>query len=101
MSDSAAELTGGRPRIVVGVDGSAASNDALKWAADYAALVGGELLALSVWQWPVSLGMALALPEGYSPRADANSILADAIKDTLYVSIGATVRRICMQAAGG
>jgi nucleotide-binding universal stress UspA family protein len=86
MSDSAAALTGGRPRIVVGVDGSGASNDALKWAADYAALVGGELLALSVWQWPVSLGMALALPEGYSPRADANSVLADAIKATLGAS---------------
>ena len=84
MSDSAAvEVTGDRPRIVVGVDGSAASNDALKWAAEYAALVGGELLALSVWEWPVSLGIALALPEGYSPRADSNSVLANAIKDTL------------------
>jgi nucleotide-binding universal stress UspA family protein len=83
MSEITAEVPGDRPRIVVGVDGSDASKDALIWAADYARLVGGELLAVSVWEWPVSLGMALALPEGYSPRADADLVLAEAITDAL------------------
>jgi nucleotide-binding universal stress UspA family protein len=83
MSEITAEVPGDRPRIVVGVDGSDPSKDALVWAADYARLVGGELLAVSVWEWPASLGMALALPEGYSPRADANVVLADAISDAL------------------
>jgi nucleotide-binding universal stress UspA family protein len=74
---------GPRPKIIVGVDGSEASKDALKWASDYAALVGGELLAIGVREWPVSLGMALALPEGYSARADALTVLTNTISETL------------------
>jgi nucleotide-binding universal stress UspA family protein len=41
----------GRP-IVVGVDGSAASLEALRWAARQARLTGAPLLALTAWAFP-------------------------------------------------
>jgi len=40
------------PVIVVGVDGSAASRDAVRWAAEQARLTGAELRAVATWRWP-------------------------------------------------
>lgn len=39
-----------RPVIVVDVDGSSESVEATQWAARYAALVGGRVRAVTVWQ---------------------------------------------------
>lgn len=39
-------------RIVVGVDGSAQGNAALRWALDEAAAHGSELVAVFAWQMP-------------------------------------------------
>ena len=41
-----------RSKIVVGVDGSASSQQALRWAARQARLTGEELHAVSVWDYP-------------------------------------------------
>jgi nucleotide-binding universal stress UspA family protein len=41
-----------RGKIVVGVDGSASSQQALRWAARQARLTGEELHAVSVWDYP-------------------------------------------------
>ncbi|SDP29775.1 Nucleotide-binding universal stress protein, UspA family [Nakamurella panacisegetis] len=41
------------PRIVVGVDGSAASIDALRWAARRAELTGGTVESVISWQLPL------------------------------------------------
>ncbi|MFF8729258.1 universal stress protein [Streptomyces sp. NPDC015171] len=38
------------PRVVVGVDGSPSSYTALRWAVRYAALVGGVVDAVAVWE---------------------------------------------------
>lgn len=43
-------------RIVVGVDGSAASVDALKWAIRYAELTGGQVEAVTSWAVPDAAG---------------------------------------------
>jgi nucleotide-binding universal stress UspA family protein len=43
-------------RIVVGVDGSESSKDALRWAIDEAQLHGAELIALHAWTFPVMSG---------------------------------------------
>lgn len=40
------------PRVVVGVDGSASSYGALRWAVRYAGLVGGAVEAVTVWELP-------------------------------------------------
>lgn len=61
--------------IVVGVDGSACSVDALRWAAGQAELSGAELRVVMAW----------TLPEiyGYTPRdfeGDARKVLDEAIE---------------------
>lgn len=47
------------PLIVVGVDGSNHSKEALRWAVRQATLVGGRVHAVMSWEWstnPFSLG---------------------------------------------
>ncbi|UQX87326.1 universal stress protein [Jatrophihabitans telluris] len=41
-----------RPVIVVGVDGSDSSRNAVRWALQQAELTGAELRAVSSWRWP-------------------------------------------------
>jgi nucleotide-binding universal stress UspA family protein len=72
-----------RPFVVVGVDGSAASRDALRWAADYAALVGAELRPVAAWQWPVSMVVDLPTPEDFNPIAETQRNLADLVREVL------------------
>lgn len=40
------------PVIVVGVDGSDGSRDALRWAAGQARLTGAAIRAVASWRWP-------------------------------------------------
>jgi nucleotide-binding universal stress UspA family protein len=44
--------------IVVGVDGSASSRDALRWAARQARLTGADLHAVCAWDLPTGYGFA-------------------------------------------
>ena len=44
-----------RPVIVVGVDGSEDSIQALRWAADHARLIGGEVHAVTGWEVPATI----------------------------------------------
>lgn len=52
----------GKERIVVGVDGSAASGEALRWALTQAARTGADIDAVACWHWPAS-----ASGYGYAP----------------------------------
>ena len=47
-----AEMPDAHGPVVVGVDGSSSSREALRWAARYAQLAGAELLALIAWHLP-------------------------------------------------
>ncbi|WP_073947384.1 universal stress protein [Streptomyces kebangsaanensis] len=47
-----------RRRVVVGVDGSPSSYAALRWAAGYARLVGGNVEAIHAWDTPSFVGRA-------------------------------------------
>jgi|SRR4051794_21236671 len=49
-------MSGGIGRIVVGVDGSTASTDALRWAARQADLTGASLEAVTAWSYPTTYG---------------------------------------------
>ena len=49
---SGATATAERPKIVVGVDGSASSLRALRWAVDQAALTGLPLEVVTAWTFP-------------------------------------------------
>jgi nucleotide-binding universal stress UspA family protein len=66
-------------RIVVGIDGSHSSGAALNWALRQADLTGSTIQAVTSWEWPTGGGMGMAAPTGFDPRADAATILSDAI----------------------
>ena len=58
-----------RPRIVVGIDGSDCSAEALQWALRMAQTTGATVDAVVAWHLPNTYGLAY-LPE-YSPAGDA------------------------------
>ena len=64
--------------IVVGVDGSPSSLDALRKAADLAVAFEAPLTALTAWQFPITFDHTLP-PEIWSPEAEAASTLSTAI----------------------
>jgi nucleotide-binding universal stress UspA family protein len=74
--------------VVVGVDGSTASIDALHWAADYARLCGSPLLTVSAWHWPVAMVISVPAPEGFDPMAEAQQTLDAILADELGTDPG-------------
>jgi len=64
--------------IVVGVDGSAGSREALQWAVAYAELSGAAVQAVMAWQLPEVYSMVSRAYE-----ADARLELQTAIEETL------------------
>ena len=68
----------GERRIVVGVDGSGHSQQALRWAAHFAAVFGARLEAVSCWEYPPSFGWAAIAPE-WSPDQDMEKVLDDTV----------------------
>lgn len=79
------------PPVVVGVDGSDASKDALRWAADYARMNGTPLKAVSAWHWPVSLVGALPMPDDFDPMAEAHDNLEAILTEVLGAAPGCPV----------
>jgi nucleotide-binding universal stress UspA family protein len=65
-------------RIVVGVDGSDSSKEALRWAARLAGPIGATVTAVVAWQVPSSYGYAY-MPDGWRPDGDAEKVLSETI----------------------
>ncbi|MEV0271463.1 universal stress protein [Hamadaea sp. NPDC050747] len=57
-------MTNAKQHVVVGVDGSPSSVQALRWAADYAAATGADLVAVTAWQVPSGMGSGAAVLPG-------------------------------------
>src|ERR1700722_10582556 len=79
---------GDTPRIVAGVDGSASSISALRWAIRQAGLTGTSVAAVISWHYPAAApgggyGMAVAGAEASDFREIAEKIIADAIGSAL------------------
>jgi nucleotide-binding universal stress UspA family protein len=72
----------GPARIVVGVDGSEGSKEALRWAARQAEFTGATLLAVSSWQFPAFYGW---VPED----VDFAELARRALDETLDAVFGA------------
>ena len=68
--------------IVVGIDGSEDSKDALRWAARQAELTATTLTAVTAWQLPVSFGTVWQMPATYGKSHDLAQVdfAADAKK---------------------
>lgn len=93
MADSA------EPLIVVGVDGSPASERALRWAIDYARLVGGGVRAIAAWEYPAFYGWAgLAMPpaEGFNPEELAGRTLSETVAKVAGADAGVRIAETVM-----
>ena len=78
-------MSAGSTKIVVGVDGSASSRAALRWAVRHAALTGGMVDAVMAWQVPMILRTSAWAPiyvdEASSLEEDARKGLDAVISD--------------------
>jgi nucleotide-binding universal stress UspA family protein len=78
---------GDTPRIVVGVDGSAASRAALRWAVRQAELTGATVQAITAWQYAVATGgyawEPAALLDSTNLQEAADRTLADEISEVV------------------
>ena len=70
------------PRIVVGVDGSIASKQALRWAVLLAGMLSARIDAVTVWDPAPVFGWGI-LPATYSPAVDLQQRL-DEVVDELF-----------------
>ena len=69
---------GSAPHVVVGVDGSAESIGALRWASGYAAATGATITAVLSWHYPAPVGLA---PVGVAPKAVSDDVRAHLQED--------------------
>ncbi|MBV6697704.1 universal stress protein [Kitasatospora aureofaciens] len=87
------------PRIVVGVDGSPASEQALRWAVDYARAVGGTITAIAAWEYPAFYGwsgMSVPPAEGFSPEELAGKALAQSVTNVVGDDPGVRISETVM-----
>jgi len=67
--------------VVVGVDGSAPSRAALRWALDHARLTGARLCPVIAWEVPVYTGWGSMAHEDFGDAA--GKLLGEAVHDVL------------------
>ncbi len=84
-------------RIVVGIDGSASSKAALRWAAQYAKLTGLPIAAVTVWSFPVSWGWSPPWPQEFSPEQNARAVLEETISEVLGAGPGVAVEILVLE----
>jgi nucleotide-binding universal stress UspA family protein len=88
-------------RIVVGVDGSSSSTQALDWAARWAEKISGTLEMVTVWEWPKSYGAPLPVPTDFDPAAVAKQVNQTAV-DALHAGHpGLDVTVLIVEGAAG
>jgi nucleotide-binding universal stress UspA family protein len=67
-------------RVIVGVDGSQQSQQALRWAAQFARMTGSHVVAVAAWELPSTIEWA-AWPQGWDPGRDAQKALTSTVDD--------------------
>jgi nucleotide-binding universal stress UspA family protein len=84
---------GGAGRIVVGVDGSQPSQQALRWGAHLAATFGAGLDAVTAWEFPATYGWG-SVPSDWDPAQDMRKVLDDTMQDVFGDQPPAGLRRL-------
>jgi nucleotide-binding universal stress UspA family protein len=92
---------GRRAGIVVGVDASDCSKDALRWAARQAELTGATLEAIVAWHYPTFSGLAPANPRELGLSALAEQALADAVDEVFGADHPAWLRTRVVEGHAG
>lgn len=99
-----APRNGAAPRIVVGVDGSAPSIAALRWAVHQAELTGGTLDAVIAWQFPISAGGLGWAPTSPLDDTDYSELAAKTLSEALAAvspAPGVAVHEIVVEGNAG
>ncbi len=69
-------------RIVVGVDGSEPSKEALRWAVCEAELTGSSVEAVMAWEVPTAVyGLGMPMPTAYDPAPYSGEVLREVIRE--------------------
>jgi nucleotide-binding universal stress UspA family protein len=85
-----------QPTIIVGVDGSPSSRQALRWAARQAELTGGQVHAITTWHLPSTTGWETAL-DAVDWADDARRTLDTALQEALSSADADRVHRHVVQ----
>jgi nucleotide-binding universal stress UspA family protein len=80
--------------IVVGVDGSEPSLEALRWAARQARMTGAKLQVVTTWEVSTGTGWVPTFPVDYDPEVLAGKTLDEAVTATLGPDPDIAVERI-------
>lgn len=87
----------GHGRIVVGVDGSPSSAQALRWAVRQARATGAEVHAVAAWTPPSMYAWGPGLPDDVNWAEDCATGLEQSIKDALDAEDAGRVQRHVVQ----
>lgn len=87
-----------QPVIVVGIDGSTGSRDALTWAAGQAVLTGAHVRAVASWRWP---NYVTRVPPGADPAGDTARTLRETVEPVHAAYPGVTVTEHVVQGPAG
>lgn len=86
-----------KSRIVVGVDGSESSKNALRWAMRLAPILGAKIDAIVAWEYPMALGMEGGIPVRWEPDENAKLILKASLESvfdpTLPIGLTGSIRQ--------
>ena len=92
MTTPGTDQQSGSGRIVVGIDGSVSSEEALRWAIGQARLTGQPVEALTSWRIPVDYGMGGAgVITAYDWEGVATKTLSETVAHVLGSADGAEV----------
>jgi nucleotide-binding universal stress UspA family protein len=69
--------------VIVGVDGTPSSVNALRWAARQAELTGARLRVVTTWAFPATVGWVPPYPEDFDPEADARAVQDETVTEAL------------------
>jgi len=84
--------------IVVGVDGSEGSRDALTWAAEQAELTGSVVRAVATWRWPNYLSR---IPPGVDLAEDTGRTLSEMVEPVSAAHPDVTLTQDVVQGPAG
>lgn len=82
-----------KQRIVVGIDGSEQSKQALRWALGHARLTGASVDAVCAWRYPATYGLAV-LPGELDMESESAKSLAEAVADAGGGTPGVEIRQL-------
>ena len=86
--------------IVVGVDGSASSRDAIRWAVDEARVRKTTVRAVYAWQLPIVTGFAYVPAEVLDPvelERRAQEVVDAAVAEAVGTANGTTVEAVAVE----